>query len=75
MDSERPALAFASWINPRGGSLISPGLAHGCSLFGGERQSKDPQGREDREILDFYKKLGAIRAQYDVFADGDFAIE
>ncbi|MBR6680739.1 MAG: glycoside hydrolase family 13 protein [Clostridia bacterium] len=34
-----------------------------------------PWGREDMDILDFYKKLGAIRAQYDVFADGDFAIE
>lgn len=34
-----------------------------------------PWGKEDTEILDFYKRLGAIRAENGVFADGDFKIE
>jgi len=34
-----------------------------------------PWGKENAEILDFYKKLGAIRAENSVFADGEFKLE
>ena len=34
-----------------------------------------PWGKEDVELLDFYKRLGAIRAEHGAFADGDFKIE
>ncbi len=33
-----------------------------------------PWGREDREILAFYRKLGAIRCENSAFCDGDFKI-
>ncbi len=34
-----------------------------------------PWGREDRELLAFYQKLGKIRKSFDVFRDGEFSIE
>ena len=34
-----------------------------------------PWGKENTELLGFYKKLGAIRAENAVFADGDFTLE
>lgn len=34
-----------------------------------------PWGKEDAEILDFYKRLGIIRAKHGVFADGSFKID
>ncbi len=33
-----------------------------------------PWGREDTELLSFYRKLGRIRRENDVFVDGDFKI-
>ena len=34
-----------------------------------------PWGREDKELLRFYTKLGQIRKTNDVFRDGEFAVE
>ena len=34
-----------------------------------------PWGREDKELLRFYTRLGKIRATCGVFRDGEFAIE
>ena len=33
-----------------------------------------PWGREDKELLAHYEKLGKIRREYDVFTDGDFRV-
>ncbi len=33
-----------------------------------------PWGREDEEILDFYRTVGKIRRENDIFADGEFYI-
>ncbi|MGN1402115.1 MAG: glycoside hydrolase family 13 protein [Bacillus sp. (in: firmicutes)] len=32
-----------------------------------------PWGEQDRELLDWYRKLGAIRKQHDVFKEGQYA--
>ena len=34
-----------------------------------------PWGREDKELLRFYRKLGKIRASHNVFKNGEFAVE
>lgn len=34
-----------------------------------------PWGRECKELLELYTRLGSMRAEYSVFTDGDFAVE
>lgn len=34
-----------------------------------------PWGNEDKEILDFYKKIGKIRREHTVYKDGDFELK
>jgi glycosidase len=65
------------------GAVIQYGLPGVPSLYYGDEvgmqgygdpfcRGSYPWGKEDKDLLEFYKQLGAIRRQNDVFASGDF---